>query len=118
MPLTYVYGIRNYAKNRFGITYYVAKSGLLKKAQPKQSRMKSIMWHLRWLVRTRVNISLQPSGLIGPITDIKLRANWIGKVIQGLIQEQIYMQSFLNLNCHLVAFLVSKDHAKSSQMTI
>ena len=61
------------------ITVYVVKSmlknilRLFKKAQPKQSRMKSIIWYLRWLVRTRVNISLQPNGLIGPRTDIKLR---------------------------------------------
>ena len=47
--------------------------GLLKKGAAKQSRIKSIAWHLRWLVRTRADISLQPSGLVRPRTDIKLR---------------------------------------------
>ena len=50
--------------------------GLLNKGMAnKQSRIKSIMWHLRWLVRTRADISLPPSarGSIRPKTDIKLR---------------------------------------------
>ena len=47
--------------------------GLLKKGAAKQSRIKSIAWHLRWLVRTRADISLWPSGLVRPRTDIKLR---------------------------------------------
>ena len=47
--------------------------GLLKKGSAKQSRIKSIAWHLRWLVRTRADISLRPSGLVRPRTDIKLR---------------------------------------------
>ena len=47
--------------------------GLLKKATAKQSRLKSIAWHLSWLVRTRADISLRPSGLVRPRTDIKLR---------------------------------------------
>ena len=47
--------------------------GLLKKGAAKQSRIKSIAWHLRWLVRTRADISLRPSGLVRPRTDIKLR---------------------------------------------
>ena len=47
--------------------------GLLKKGATKQSRIKNIMWHLRWLVRTRVDISLQPSGLVRPRADIKLQ---------------------------------------------
>ena len=59
---TYVYDILN--KNSLG---------LLKKGAPKQSRIKSIAWHLRWLVRTRADISLRPSGLVRPRTDIKLR---------------------------------------------
>ena len=29
--------------------------------------------------------------------------SWIGKIMQGLIQEQVYTQIFLN--CHLAAFL-------------
>ena len=47
--------------------------GLLKKGAAKQSRIKSITWHLRWLVRTRADISLRPSELVRPRTDIKLR---------------------------------------------
>ena len=47
--------------------------GLLKKGAAKQSRIKSIVWHLRWLVRTRADISLRPSGLVRSRTDIKLR---------------------------------------------
>ena len=47
--------------------------GLLKKGAAKQSRIKSIAWHLRWLVRTRADISLRPSELVRPRTDIKLR---------------------------------------------
>ena len=40
---------------------------------------------------------------IGKNTDwYQVVANRIGKIIQGLIQEQIYMQIFLN--CHLAAF--------------
>ena len=46
---------------------------LLKKGAAKQSRIKSIAWHLRWLVSTRADISLRPSGLVRPKTDIKLR---------------------------------------------
>ena len=46
--------------------------GLLKKGAAKQSRIKSIAWHLRWHVRTRADISLRPSGLVRPRTDIKL----------------------------------------------
>ena len=47
--------------------------GLLKKCAAKQSRIKSITWHFRWLVRTRADISPQPSGLVRPRTDIKLQ---------------------------------------------
>ena len=47
--------------------------GLLKKGAAKQSRIKNIVWHLRWLVRTGADISLQPSGLVRPRNDIKLR---------------------------------------------
>ena len=88
----------------------------VKKGVVKQSGIKSIVWHLRWLVRTRADISLQPSGFgktknwyqvaakcIGKNKGwYQVAPNWIGKVIQGLIQEQIYMQIFLN--CHLVTF--------------
>ena len=47
--------------------------GLLKKGAAKQKRIKNIMWHLRWLVRTRADISLWPSELVRPRTDIKLQ---------------------------------------------
>ena len=46
---------------------------LLKKGSAKQSRIKRIIWHLRWLASTRADISLQPSGLVRPKIDIKLR---------------------------------------------
>ena len=36
--------------------------GLLKEVVAEQSRIKRIIWHLRWLVRTRADISLQSSG--------------------------------------------------------
>ena len=91
--------------------------GLLKKGAAKQSRIKSIAWHLRWLVRTSADISLRPSELVRPRTDIKLRPSAFVRTrtnfkletvglgrsyIQGLIQEQVYTQIFLN--CHLAAF--------------
>ena len=47
--------------------------GLLKKGAAKQSRIKSIVWQMRWPVRTRADISLRPSGLVRSRTDIKLR---------------------------------------------
>ena len=47
--------------------------GLLKKGVAKQSRIKSIAWHLRWVVRTRADISLRPSELVRLRTDIKLQ---------------------------------------------
>ena len=47
--------------------------GLLKKGAAKQNRIKNIVWHLRWPVRTRADISLQSSGLVRPRTDIKLQ---------------------------------------------
>ena len=34
---------------------------------------KGAAWHLRWLVRTRADIGLRPSGLIRSRTDIKLQ---------------------------------------------
>ena len=57
------------------VTYMLNKNspGLLKKGAAKQSRIKSIAWHLRWLVRTRADIGLRPSGLVRSRTDIKLR---------------------------------------------
>ena len=48
--------------------------GLIKKSTAKQIRIKMIIWHSRWLVRTRAaDISLWPSGSVRPKTDIKLR---------------------------------------------
>ena len=47
--------------------------GLSKKGAAKQSRIKSIAWYLRWLVRTRADIGLRPSGLIRTRTDFKLQ---------------------------------------------
>ena len=47
--------------------------GAVEKGTAKQSRIKSIAWHSRWLVRTRADISLWPSGLVRPRIDIKLR---------------------------------------------
>ena len=47
--------------------------GLLKKGVAKQSRIKSIVWHLRWPVITRADISLRISGLVRSRTDIKLQ---------------------------------------------
>ena len=101
--------------------------GAIKKGAAKQSRIINIVWHLRWLVRTRGDISLQPSGLVRPRTDIKLRpsalvrtrtdaaTNRIGKIIQGLMQEQIYMQIFkLSFGC----FCIALETLKSGQMTI
>ena len=44
----------------------------VKKGAAKQSRIKNIVWYFRWLVRTRVDISLRPSGLVRTRTDIKL----------------------------------------------
>ena len=86
---------------------------LLKKGVAKQSRINNIVWHLRWPEKTRADISLRPSGLVRPRTDTKLwpsvlvrtrtDINRIGKITQGLIQEQIYMQIFLN--CHLATFV-------------
>ena len=97
---------------------------LLKKGAANQSRIKSIVWHLRWPVRTRADISLRPSGLVRSRTDIKLRpselvrsrtdiklrpsafvrtrTNFKLQTVRGLIQEQVYTQIFLN--CHLATF--------------
>ena len=47
--------------------------GAVKKGAAKQSRIQSITWHLRQVVRTRADINLRPSGLVRPRTDIKLR---------------------------------------------
>ena len=58
-------------------TYFMLNKnslGPLKKDAAKQSRIKNIVWYLRWPVRTRNDISLWPSGLVRPKTNyIKLR---------------------------------------------
>ena len=54
--------------------------GAVKKGAAKQSRIKNIAWHLRWLVRTRAAISLRPSGLVRPRTDIKLQPSAFGQM--------------------------------------
>ena len=101
--------------------------GLLKMVWPcKQSRIKNIIWPLiKWLVRKRTGISLQPSGSVRPKIDIKLwpsalvrtgtdvAANWTGKIIQGLILEQICL-----LKLSFGHFLYGLLKVKSSQMTI
>ena len=48
--------------------------GLLKKDAAKQSRIKSIVWHARWLVRIRADISLRQSALVRARTDIRLQS--------------------------------------------
>ena len=45
----------------------------LKKGAAKQSRIKRIIWHLRWVASTRADISLRLSGSVRTKTDIKLR---------------------------------------------
>ena len=46
--------------------------GLLKKVRPSKVESR-ISCGTRWLVRTRADISLRPSGLVRPRTDVKLR---------------------------------------------
>ena len=63
---------------------YIAKQkqpGAVKKGAAKQSTIKSIVWHLRWPVRTRADISLQPNGLVRSRTDnYQVAAKRIGKI--------------------------------------
>ena len=66
--------------------------GLLKKGAAKQSRIKSIAWHLRWLVRTRADVSLLPSGLVRPRTDIKLRPS---KLVRSRIDIKLQSRAFV-----------------------
>ena len=42
----------------------------VKKGILKQSRIKRIIWHLKWLASTSADISLQPSVSVRPKTDI------------------------------------------------
>ena len=75
------------------------------------------------LVRPRIDIKLRPSGLVRTRTDIKLRpsglvrtkqvaANWIGKIIQGLMQEQIkYTCKFFKIVIWPL-FKVTRGHTK------
>ena len=64
VPMLQLYNIYMLNKN---------SPGLLKKGAAKQSRIKSIAWNLRWLLRTRADIGLRPSGLVRSRTDIKLQ---------------------------------------------
>ena len=52
----------------------------VKKGTAKQSGIKNIVWHLRWLERTRADISLRPSGLVRPRIDIKLQPSGLVRV--------------------------------------
>ena len=59
--------VHSYPCNRFillKISDMLNKNSLgpLKKGTAKQSRIKRIIWHLRWLVRARADISLRPNG--------------------------------------------------------
>ena len=47
--------------------------GAVKKGAAKLSGIKNIVYHLRWLVRTKADISPQPSRLLRSRTDIKLQ---------------------------------------------
>ena len=81
VPISFIFGL--FILLNKNILLYVRSSvkhmlnknsqGLLKKGAAKQSRIKNIVWYLRWLVRTRVDIRLRPSGLERTRTDIKLR---------------------------------------------
>ena len=66
--------------------------GLLKKGAAKPSRIKSIAWHLRWLVRTRADISLRPSGLVRPRTDIKL---WPSELVRSRTDIKLQPSAFV-----------------------
>ena len=58
---------------------------VVKKGAAKQSRIKRVIWHLRWLASTRADISLQPSGSVRSKTDIKL---WPSTLVRtGLISS-------------------------------
>ena len=61
------------------INYTYAKQKQPGAVKKHASRIKNIVWHLRWLVRTRADINLWPSGLARPRNDIKLQS--IGLVI-------------------------------------
>ena len=66
--------------------------GLLKKGAAKQSRIKSIAWHLRWLVRKRADIGLRPSGLVRSITDIKL---WPSELVRSSTDVNLRPSAFV-----------------------
>ena len=74
---------------------FVAKQkqpGAVKKGAAKQSRIKSIAWHLRWLVRTRADISLRPSGLVRSRTDIKL---WPSELVRTRTDIKLWPSAFV-----------------------
>ena len=66
--------------------------GLLKKGEAKQSRIKSIAWHLRWIVRTRADIGLRPNRLIRSRTDIKL---WPSELVQSRTDIKLRPSAFV-----------------------
>ena len=69
IPTIHCYRNERYAKQK--------QPGAVKKGVAKQSRIKGIVRHLRWLVKTRADLSLRSSGLVRPGTDIKLcQVHW------------------------------------------
>ena len=75
--------------------YSVAKQkqpGAVKKGTAKQSRIKSIAWHLRWLVRTRADIGLRPSGLVRLRADIKL---WPSQLVRSRTDFKLRPSAFV-----------------------
>ena len=65
--------------------------GLLKKGEAKQSRIKSVAWHLRLLVRTKADISLRPSDLVRPRADIRLQPS---KLVRSRTDIKVWPSAF------------------------
>ena len=79
----------------YSIVYAKQKQpGAVKKGAAKQSsyRIKSVAWHLRWLIRTRADISLRPSGLVRPRTDIKL---WPSELVRSRTDIKLRPSAFV-----------------------
>ena len=52
----------------------------VKKAKPSKVKIKRIVWHMRWMVRARADISLQPNGLVRPRANIyQVLGNYTGE---------------------------------------
>ena len=82
--------------------------GLLKKGAPKHSRIKSIAWHLRWLVRTRTDISLWPSRLVRPRTDIKLRPSKLVRLRTDIkLQPSTFVRTRTDFKLQIVGLVRS-----------